>query len=199
MKIIKRKKDNVVVYAGDDLAITSDGVKGDNFVDNRTTTENAVLEMVNNLPEFYQGGCFAYDGSWLLTEYGAETLTGIPVNACRSLPEFEINFIAENTTLKKNNPIEITGTILNAEKATLPAEYRELHAPVVRVCNCSDRIYDSFPVAFTVAADGSFSLSFTPTAPGYYAVKQNDINSDPKMKNKVYLKLQTDTKFLVME
>lgn len=198
MKIIKRKIDNVVIYAGDDLSITSAGVQGDNFIDNQTTTENAVLETVNNLPEFYQGGCFAYDGSWFLTDYGAETLLDVPVNACRGLPEYEINFTAVSTKVKKAELIEISGTILNADGNTLPEGYRDLHAPVVRVCNCSDRIYDSFPVPFTVDADGTFTISFAPPVLGYYTVKQNDINSDPKMKNKVYLKLKTVTTFFVM-
>lgn len=74
IKIIKRKSDNVVLYANDDLELTANGVTGTNFRAKRITTANAIIEEVASLPDDWCGLWYTYsNGGWAYAAYGIET------------------------------------------------------------------------------------------------------------------------------
>ncbi|HYF18685.1 MAG TPA: hypothetical protein VEA40_12525 [Ramlibacter sp.] len=64
MRIILRKVDGVVVYAGDDLELSADGATGSQpspWVDRGTTSENADLKVGVTLPSDWKGGHFVFE------------------------------------------------------------------------------------------------------------------------------------------
>ncbi len=67
MKLIKRKKDNIVIYAGDQYRLTIDGVICSEFIDPNTTPANAEqIEIDGGLPEYFTPGRYIWDDEWQL-------------------------------------------------------------------------------------------------------------------------------------
>lgn len=65
MKIIKRLLDNVVIFAGDDLAIDQDGCRGTGWQFRNIDPNDLTLEEVDNIPAPFVGGGWSYaDGVW---------------------------------------------------------------------------------------------------------------------------------------
>lgn len=62
MKIVKRASDNVVLFAGEDLALDQYGVSGNGWRYTSITTANAILETVNSLPDNFAPGEWTYAG-----------------------------------------------------------------------------------------------------------------------------------------
>jgi len=72
MKIIIEKSTNEVVYSGQDLVLTDEGLKGNSFGASNITTENYILKEVDYLPPFFGGRRYTYiDGKFEATETGA--------------------------------------------------------------------------------------------------------------------------------
>lgn len=62
-KIVKRVSDNVVLFAGDNLSISGDGVvSGGDWSYKRPAGVDLVLELVEGLPDLYIAGGFTYTG-----------------------------------------------------------------------------------------------------------------------------------------
>ena len=67
--IIKRLSDNVVLYAGDNVALTALQATSDNgSTDRGTTTANAVLVAGVTLPVPWTGGAYSYNGSFAVVD-----------------------------------------------------------------------------------------------------------------------------------
>lgn len=65
MNIIKRKSDNVVIFKGDDLALTEAGCRGKGWEFNKMPFGDLILEKVDDLPAgFVPGLCTYSDGVW---------------------------------------------------------------------------------------------------------------------------------------
>lgn len=72
MKIIARSADNVVLYAGTNIALTEEGATSQSgSFDASTTTANATLIEDVTLPEDWVGGGYAFDGQdWSVFDQG---------------------------------------------------------------------------------------------------------------------------------
>lgn len=62
MKIIRRKADNVVLFAEQGLALDADGARGDGWVARFVTTADAELVAGVQPPADFLGGCYTYAG-----------------------------------------------------------------------------------------------------------------------------------------
>jgi hypothetical protein len=68
-KIIIRNDDSVVVYAGDDIALSTAGASGSGWIDPATTTANATLASDVSLPAIWASGAYAYaSGAWSIVK-----------------------------------------------------------------------------------------------------------------------------------
>lgn len=67
MKVIKRIADNVVLFAGDDVALDAEGASGAGWVAAFVTTDGHVVDNAQQLPDGFAGGCFTYSaGVWAM-------------------------------------------------------------------------------------------------------------------------------------
>lgn len=64
MKIIKRASDNTVLFAGDDLTLDITGCGGAGWLHRGITTNNAVIEAVDALPDEFEPGQWTYAGGF---------------------------------------------------------------------------------------------------------------------------------------
>lgn len=72
MKIIKYKSNNIVIYAGEDLELTEIGLKNKDLFSPIITTENSIIEEVNNIPNDFKGNHYKYeDNTWIKTNIGS--------------------------------------------------------------------------------------------------------------------------------
>jgi hypothetical protein len=69
MQIIK-DSNNVVIYAGDGLILTTTGMTGPGFSAPTIKSTTHTLETVDSAPSDWAGGWYSYDGEWALTDYG---------------------------------------------------------------------------------------------------------------------------------
>jgi hypothetical protein len=68
MKIIKRKIDNVVVFVGTELSLSTSGAVGHGFKAPNVTSAGYALETVFGIPDDWRGGWYSYaDGIWIKT------------------------------------------------------------------------------------------------------------------------------------
>lgn len=69
MRIIKRTSDNLVVFASNNLKLTSEGASGDDWETTVVTDSDHTLETVKDLPAGFVPGNWTYSGgTWLRTE-----------------------------------------------------------------------------------------------------------------------------------
>ncbi|MXS81583.1 DUF4376 domain-containing protein [Nitrosomonas oligotropha] len=76
MKIIKRRADNVVLFAGNDLVLDEQGLRGAGWTFRSNIDPNElVLEEAAEIPEGFTGGGWAYaDGVWTINALGEQAL-----------------------------------------------------------------------------------------------------------------------------
>ena len=68
MKTVIRNSDHLAVYAGDDLTLTAEGVRGPGWIDPSLTTDTATL-LDLTLPEGFIPGAYAYvGGAWVVAD-----------------------------------------------------------------------------------------------------------------------------------
>ena len=63
MKTIIRNTDHIAVYVGNHLALTADGVRGPDWIDQSLTSSSATMQDLT-LPDGFVAGAYAYDGQW---------------------------------------------------------------------------------------------------------------------------------------
>ena len=68
MNIIRRKSDNIVLYAANDLYLVESECRGNGWVDATNTNANCELLTVDEIPNNFKGGSFIYDGTWTLID-----------------------------------------------------------------------------------------------------------------------------------
>ncbi len=71
MKIIKRKSDDVVIFAEYDLNLTAEGASGRGWISNLVTSADHALEEVGALPQYFIGLGWKYNGTFTQTAEGA--------------------------------------------------------------------------------------------------------------------------------
>lgn len=112
MKIIKRNSDNVVLYAGDDLALTETQASGDSWADPSLTTANATLEQATP-PAGWVGAAWAYTGSaWVVVD--APRVAQITSEAAKAaVPQF--------VTMRQARLALMAAGLLNTVNTTIAA------------------------------------------------------------------------------
>ena len=63
MKTVIRNSDHLAVYAGDNLTLTAEGVRGPDWIDPALTAETATLRDLT-LPDGFVPCAYAFDGGW---------------------------------------------------------------------------------------------------------------------------------------
>ena len=67
METIIRKADHVVLYAGDNLTLSVDGLRGPGWIDPSLTSITATVQDLT-LPEDWIPGAYAYNGAWTVAD-----------------------------------------------------------------------------------------------------------------------------------
>jgi len=93
MKIVKRISDNVVLFAGDNLAIEQSAVTGDGWWFSRIDVTLLTVEDVDSIPPYFIGSGWTYsDGIWSSTETGDQYM--LPAKREGKVAELEAARIA---------------------------------------------------------------------------------------------------------
>ena len=93
MQIIKRQSDNVVIFAGDDLAIDQDGCSGPGWKFRNVDVTTLTIETVDDIPEGFVGGGWAYaDGVWTSNSVGEQAV--LPGERAEKIKELQAGYVA---------------------------------------------------------------------------------------------------------
>lgn len=95
MKIIKRKSDNVVIFAGDDLVLDENGCRGDGWQLRNMDSSSLSLEDVESIPEQFVGSGWAYaDGIWTSNQIADQVI--LPAARAEKIEQFTEQATAVN-------------------------------------------------------------------------------------------------------
>lgn len=72
INLVRRKSDNVVLFAGDTYSITESGLVSSAFKAPTITEIGHEIVECESIPDDWKGGWYAYNGEWVLTEFGTE-------------------------------------------------------------------------------------------------------------------------------
>ncbi|MBL8500322.1 MAG: DUF4376 domain-containing protein [Nitrosomonas sp.] len=93
MKIIKLKSNNIVIFAGTNLAIENNICRGDGWTFDKIDVTLLEIETVENIPAGFVGGGWTYsDGIWAVNEIGEQSL--LPAKRLAKIAELEATRLA---------------------------------------------------------------------------------------------------------
>ena len=88
MRIIKLKSNDIVIFAGTNLAIESNICRGDGWTFDKIDITLLEIETVENIPAGFFGGGWTYaDGVWTINAIGEQTL--LPAKRAQKIAELE--------------------------------------------------------------------------------------------------------------
>ena len=105
MKIIKEKSTNIVIFAEQNLTLTSAGVQGDNFRASNIKPELYELVTTDSVPSDYQGHHYTYTDSWTRTPAGLASAKIVKIAELAAL-RFE----------KETQGIDISGSTIRTDR-----------------------------------------------------------------------------------
>ncbi len=95
MKIIKRQSNNVVIFAGDDLALDQSGCRGAGWAFRAIDPNELTLETVESIPEQFVGGGWAYAaGVWTSNQIADQVI--LPAKRAEKIEQFTAQATAAN-------------------------------------------------------------------------------------------------------
>lgn len=95
MKIIKRQSNNVVIFAGDDLALDQGGCRGAGWAFRAIDPNELTLETVESIPEQFVGGGWSYsDGVWTSNAIADQVI--LPAKRAEKMAQFTAQATAAN-------------------------------------------------------------------------------------------------------
>lgn len=130
MQIIKRISNNIVIFAGNNLAIENNVCRGDGWTFDKIDVTLLTVESVDSIPAGFVGGGWIYlDGVWTVNEIGEQAL--LPAKRSAKIAELE----AARLTLEYSN-IDHAGQTWSADK-----DARTLLAQVLAPGSINDDAY----------------------------------------------------------
>lgn len=95
MRIIKRQSDNVVIFAGEDLALDQDGCSGAGWQFRNMDPDELTLETVDSIPSQFVGGGWSYiDGVWTSNAIADQVI--LPAKRAEKIAQFTALATAAN-------------------------------------------------------------------------------------------------------
>ena len=93
MKIIKRQSDNIVLFAGNGLAIEQDGVSGPGWKFRNVDVESLTIEDADNIPEGFVGGGWTFvDSVWTSNSVGDQEI--LPRKRAKKIIELRQGYVS---------------------------------------------------------------------------------------------------------
>lgn len=96
MQIIKRQSDNVVIFAGNDLALDESGCRGAGWQFRNINPSELTLETVDSIPVQFVGGGWSYaDGVWTSNAIADQVI--LPAKRAEKIAQFTAQAAATNS------------------------------------------------------------------------------------------------------